>query len=77
MDKIQDISENLRFEYPVMPDITIATNGVLKLLGNLKKDKASGLDNIKPVVLKELRNEIAPVGKLYLKNPAPKGLENS
>ena len=45
-----------------MPDITISTNRILKLLGNLKTDKASGRpDEIKPVVLKELRNEIAPV----------------
>ena len=45
-----------------MPDITISTNKILKLLGNLKTDKAAGRpDEIKPIVLKELRNEIAPV----------------
>ena len=53
MDKIQDTfenaPENLRRKYPFMPDITIATNGILKLLGNLKIGKASGPDEIKPV----------------------------
>ena len=44
-----------------MPDIIFFTNGILKLLGNLKTDNASGQDEIKPFVLKELRNEIAPV----------------
>ena len=56
MDKIQDTfenaPENLRRKYPFMPDITIATNGILKLLGNLKIGKASGLDEIKPVAWK-------------------------
>ena len=44
-----------------MPEIDL--NGVLKLLANLKPDKAAGPDNIKPVLLKELRSEIAPVFK--------------
>ena len=42
-----------------MPEISIDLNGVLKLLSNLKPDKAAGPDEIKPVVLKELRHEIA------------------
>ena len=33
----------------------------LKLLSNLKPDKATGPDSIKPVVLKQLKMEIAPV----------------
>lgn len=44
-----------------MPEITIDLNGVLKLLSNLKPDKAAGPDDIKPLVLKELRHEIAPI----------------
>ena len=34
---------------------------VLKLLSNLKPDKTAGPDSIKPVVLKQLKMEIAPV----------------
>ena len=41
-----------------MPEIKIDLNVVLKLLSNLKPDKAAGPDSIKPVVLKM---EIAPV----------------
>ena len=43
-----------------MPDILTDTNGILKLLANLKTDKASGPDDTKPIVLKELRNAISP-----------------
>ena len=34
-----------------MPNIPIDTNGILKLLGNLKTDKASGPDDSKPIVV--------------------------
>ena len=44
-----------------MPEIKIDLNGVLKLLSNLKPDQAAGPDSIKPVVLKQLKIEIAPV----------------
>ena len=44
-----------------MPEIYIDLPGVIKLLANLKPDKAAGPDAIKPIVLKELRLEIAPV----------------
>ena len=44
-----------------MPDININAKGILKLLSNLKVDKAAGPDDIKPLVLKELRKEITPV----------------
>ena len=46
-----------------MPEIKIDENGILKLLSYLKIDKAAGPDDIKPIVLKELRKEIAPVIK--------------
>ena len=36
-------------------------NDVLKLLSNLKPDKAAGTNSIIPVVLKQLKTEIAPV----------------
>ena len=44
-----------------MPEIKIDFNGVLKLLSNLKPDKAAGPDSIKAVVLKQFKMEIAPV----------------
>ena len=44
-----------------MSEIKIDPNGVLKLLSNLKPDKAAGPDSIKPVVLKQLKTEISPV----------------
>ena len=44
-----------------MPEIKIDLNGVIKLLSNLKPDKAAGPDSIKPLVLKQLKSEIAPV----------------
>ena len=45
----------------MMPKIKIDLNGVKKLLSNLKPDKAAGPDSTKPVVLKQLKTEIAPV----------------
>ena len=44
-----------------MPEISIDLNGVLKLLSNLQLDNVAGPDEIKPVVIKELRHEIAPI----------------
>ena len=35
--------------------------GIIKLLKNLKPGKAAGPDRLKPVLLKELREEIAPI----------------
>ena len=46
---------------PSMPEINIDLNGVLKLLSKLYPGKAAGSDLNKPIVLKELRVEIAPV----------------
>ena len=67
IDKIQELFENipqnLKCKYPLMPEIKIDENGILKLLCNLKVYKAAGPDDIKPIVLKELRKEITPVIK--------------
>ena len=51
------VFEHLKCKHPLMPEISIDLNGVLKLLSNLKPDKAVGPDEIKPVVLKELRHK--------------------
>ena len=47
-----------------MPEIDISLNGLLKLLHNLKPGKAAGPDTLKPLLLRELRDEIAPIIKV-------------
>ena len=47
--------------YPVADNIAISEAGVVKLLKNLNAHKAGGPDNIKPTVLKELADELAPI----------------
>lgn len=47
--------------YPAMKDINIAVQGITKLLQNLNPSKASGPDELKPRLLKELASEISPI----------------
>ena len=47
-----------------MPDICISKEGIEKMLQNIKPDKAAGPDTLPATVLKELRNEIAPILQL-------------
>ena len=49
---------------PVLSDTDISLNGILKLLTNLKPGKAAGPDKLRPLLLKELRSEIAPIIKV-------------
>ena len=58
---MDDRFEHLKCKYPLMSEISIDLNGVLKLLPNLKPDKVA-----EPVVLKELRHEIAPKIRLFM-----------
>ena len=44
-----------------MEDFSIPVAGILKLLKNLKPGKAAGPDRLKPILLKELCEEIAPI----------------
>ena len=46
---------------PVMPDIKVSVNGILKLLKDLNPHKAAGPDKLKPLVFMELREVIAPM----------------
>ena len=55
------IPTDLHNKFPVMADITISVNGITKLLQKLNPNKASGPDSMKPIVLKNLCKEIAPV----------------
>ena len=57
-DTMPDLGEN---PYPTMPDITIHTGGVTKLLRNIKPHTAAGPDNISARILKETADQIAPV----------------
>ena len=53
---------------PAMPEFQISVAVILKLLGNLKPGKAAGPDKIRPLVLKELREEISPIIKDFPNN---------
>ena len=54
---------------PSLPEISISTRGVEKLLRQLKPGKASGPDNIGPRVLKELADVIAdPLARVFRKS---------
>jgi len=44
-----------------MPDIELSTNGIEKLLKNLNPHKAAGPNQIRPIVLKMLSKELAPI----------------
>ena len=44
-----------------MPDIHISSKGIQKLLSNLNPHKACGPDQIKPIVLKTLSQELSPI----------------
>ena len=59
--------------YPKMPEINIDQNGILKLLSKLKPGKAAGPDGIKPIVLKELREEITPIIQLLFQKSLSTG----
>ena len=61
-----------------MPEISINLNGIHKLLSNLHPDlwdpdKAAGPDEMKHIVLKELRNEISPNIKLLFEESLAAG----
>ena len=60
-DTIPDLLHDTRTK---MPEIDISKNGLLKLLKNLKPDKAAGPDRLKPLLLRQLREEIAPIIKI-------------
>ena len=59
-----NVPGKFKCNYPTIPEICINLNGIIKLLSNLRPDKAAGPDEIRPIVLKELRLEIAPIIQL-------------
>jgi hypothetical protein len=49
--------------HPQIPSINISETGINKLLANLNPHKAFGPDNINSRVLKELKDQLAPIFK--------------
>ena len=49
---------------PIMQEFQISIGGIIKLLSNLKPGKTAGPDNFRPLILKELWNEIVPIIKV-------------
>ena len=45
----------------IMPELQVSTAGIDKLLKNLHTDKAAGPDQIPPIVLKELHEQVSPI----------------
>ena len=64
--KLQDIAdagkeinhEKTYSPHKPMPEIKFSNNGVEKLLSNLNPHKAAGPDQIRPVVLKNIRPDV-------------------
>ena len=54
------LPDDIQCKFPVS-DIEISVNGVAKLLSNLNSAKAASPDAIRPIVLNELSNVIAPI----------------
>ena len=55
------LPERLICGFPVMQDFDISAAGVAKLFSNLNVTKAAETDAIRPIVLKELSQVVAPV----------------
>ena len=51
----------VKAEYPSMERFEITTEGVKKLLSNLKTHKAPGPDGLTPQLLKSVAEEVAPI----------------
>ena len=64
-------------QFPSAPEINITCAGVLKLLQKLKPNKATGPDNIRPKILKELAAEIAPILTIIFRRSLESGLRSS
>ena len=58
---------------PAMPDITVSTKGIEKLLNNLNPHKASGPDKIKPIILKTLSVELSPILQMLFQKSLREG----
>lgn len=61
VDTGREIPNSTYSPHKPMPDIEISVKGVEKLLTNLNPNKAAGPDQIRPIVLKSLSHELAPI----------------
>ena len=61
--KEDNIPGTFRPKVPEMPQIEISLAGILKLLAGLDPSKAAVPDAIKPVVLRTLKDQVAPILK--------------
>ena len=59
--------------HPKMPDISIAAEGIDKLLKGLSPHKAAGPEKIKPIVLQTLHKELAPILQLIFQRSIDTG----
>ena len=82
--QIQDMTDWGKMRHDAVPDrvlntnpkieeFSISCNGILKLLQNLKPFKAAGPDKLKPLLLKELREEIAPIKQVIFERSLQTG----
>ena len=67
------VPQTFRNKNQTMPQIEISINGILKLLYNLNPGKAAGPDKIRPLILKELRVELAPIIKVIFERSLETG----
>ena len=73
---MHDSGANLPFQpspHPKMPDISIATEGIDKLLKGLSPHKAAGPDKFKPIALQTLHKELAPILQLIFQRSIDTG----
>ena len=57
----ESLPQGMQESHPAMEDFSISVAGIIKFLKNLKPGKAAGPDRLKPILLKELSEEIAPI----------------
>lgn len=69
----ENLPNSLQPLCPPMPEIHIDFNGIIKLLANLNPNKATGPDSNKPIILKKLRLDIAPVISLLFEKSLETG----
>ena len=67
------VPEDFQNKNQTIPDGEISLNGILKLLFNSKPGKAAGPDKIRPLILKELRVELAPIIKIIFERSLDTG----
>ena len=67
------LPECLQCKFQIMKYIVISTAGVTKLLSDLDVSKAAGPDAIRPIVLKQLSQEISPVVALVFQTSLDSG----